>query len=141
MPGVAVGNVDLDLPRDGGAKLRLEALGHRFVEIVGAELLLHLPARAAEEHGAPGVGHRGGNGAVFWLRVYGEVLTARPAGRLVQQGVLIELQVGGKIVGGRGIAKDRANPWRERLLHVEVDAAHGAMQIDLLIEELPRAKE
>ena len=59
----------------------------------------------------------------------------------MQQGVFVELEVSGKVVGWRGVTEDRVNPWREGLLHVEVDAAHRAMQVNLLIEELSRAKE
>ena len=59
----------------------------------------------------------------------------------MQQGVLVELEVGGKVIGGGGVAEDRADPWRKGLLHVEVNAAHRAMQVDLLIEKLPRTEE
>ena len=141
MPRIAGGEVDRHLAGDRCAEPVEEVAGDPFVAELCAKLLFELPARGAEEDRAPRVGDRGRDGAVAGARRGREVLAARPSRRTMQERVLVEFEVGRKIVGRRPIAEDGADSGGERLLHVEVDAAHGAVQVDLLVHEVSRVQE
>ena len=75
------------------------------------------------------------------LAVGQHVLAARPAGGLVEQRVLVEVDVVGEAVGRRVVAEQRLDRGLEHLAEVEVDRAHGAVEVDRLVEQQARAQE
>ena len=68
-------------------------------------------------------------------------LTARPAGSLVEEGVLVEIGVGGQSLDRRSVAEDRPDRWSEDLPEVEVDRPHRPVEVDLLVHEEPGGQE
>ena len=68
-------------------------------------------------------------------------LAPRPARRLVEQRVLVEVGVVGQPVGRRAVAEDRPDRRPEDLGEVEVDRPHGPVEVDLLVHEQPGGQE
>ena len=59
----------------------------------------------------------------------------------MEQRVFVEIGIVGQPLGGRPVAEDGPDGRREDLAEVEVDRPHGAMEVDLQVEEEARAQE
>ena len=69
------------------------------------------------------------------------MLAARPQGGLVQQRVLVERGVIAQRLEWVAVAEDRLERRAERLREVQVDGAHGAMEIHGVVHEQARREE
>ena len=113
--------------------------------VLGADLGLGPPVRSAQQDGPPAVGDRGRDAPVArdgrGGRHRRDVLASGPAGRLVEQGVLVQVRVGGQPVGGRLGPEDRPHGRPEDLGEVQVDGPHGPVEVDLLVHEAAGRQE
>ncbi len=59
----------------------------------------------------------------------------------MEEGVLVEVGIGAQVVGRGAVAEDGPDGGTEGLRQVEVDAAHGPVEVDLLVHEEPGREE
>ncbi len=140
-PGIDLGQVDRDPAGLGDAEARHERRGPAARLVLGADLGLGSPRRLAEQDRPPGIADVRRHGAVTGRRLGREPLAACPAGRLVEQRVLVEVGVAAELIGRRAVAEDRPDRRPEDLAEVEVDRAHGPVEVDLLVHEPARGQE
>ena len=69
------------------------------------------------------------------------MLAPRPAGRLVEQRILVEVRESREPLRGRAVPEHRPDGRREDLLQVQVDRPHRPVQVHVLVHEQPRRQE
>ena len=101
----------------------------------------HVGCRSRIARHASAIGRASLPSPGWWRRPLSDhIEPASPTRRLVEERV-VEVGIGRESIGWRAIAEDRPDRRAEHVPEVEVDGAHGPVEVDLLVHEPSRAEE